>query len=343
MSTEVKERQNYIDTIKGIGILFVILAHIDNSPDMLVKFIHGFAMPLFFFLTGYLYNELKWNNESFLYFIKTRVTAYLKPFFGFLLFNIFIYNPFREYSKSHDLSLIPDSILVNIKAVIPFTNDYTNFGPAVIPLWYFLCAFFSCIIFRVIFYAKKDIVRIIACIILIAVYGIMLYDGSYALNPYLPWHIETSFIGTALMIAGFYFRKLSSLEYKNKALVNNILMLLFPIGVCFIEINKRVDMFCYIYGRNVIEFYLAALFVIIGLFAIFAGHNISISLLSKYGRDTVLIIGLNIILISFSNQIWYHLPFFKNHNFHYLICFLAVSFILWIIIELKNRLFFRVK
>lgn len=51
---KVIERVNYIDYIRAIGIVLMVLAHIPLS-DAFVHYVHGFHMPLFFVVSGYCY------------------------------------------------------------------------------------------------------------------------------------------------------------------------------------------------------------------------------------------------------------------------------------------------
>lgn len=51
---KVIERVNYIDYIRAIGIILMVLAHIPLS-DSFVHYVHGFHMPLFFVVSGYCY------------------------------------------------------------------------------------------------------------------------------------------------------------------------------------------------------------------------------------------------------------------------------------------------
>ena len=46
------KRLNTIDIIKGIGIFFVVFAHVNYTPALLVV-IYGFHMPLFFIVSGF--------------------------------------------------------------------------------------------------------------------------------------------------------------------------------------------------------------------------------------------------------------------------------------------------
>lgn len=57
MNDEVNQRDNSIDILKGLGIIFVIIAHVNAIPfDCFVKrAIYAFHMPLFFLVSGYFF------------------------------------------------------------------------------------------------------------------------------------------------------------------------------------------------------------------------------------------------------------------------------------------------
>lgn len=77
------DRINWIDNIKAIGILLVVLGH--NSIDALSeKVIFSFHMPLFFFVAGLLfYQSINIKKDSFTNFIKKRARSILTPYFIF--------------------------------------------------------------------------------------------------------------------------------------------------------------------------------------------------------------------------------------------------------------------
>lgn len=52
-----KERLDYIDCAKGIGILLVVVAHHLQDMEGVCWWIYSFHMPLFFVITGYLYAD----------------------------------------------------------------------------------------------------------------------------------------------------------------------------------------------------------------------------------------------------------------------------------------------
>lgn len=55
----------WIDTLKALGIIAVVVGHV--VPGTLAKIIFSFHMPLFFFISGFLFKE---KNEVGSYFKK---------------------------------------------------------------------------------------------------------------------------------------------------------------------------------------------------------------------------------------------------------------------------------
>ena len=71
-----KERIDYIDVAKGVGLLFVILLHLPNQPDGLTtvnRLAFTSLMPLFFTIGGILYTDST-------FFFEKKVWRYLKPY-----------------------------------------------------------------------------------------------------------------------------------------------------------------------------------------------------------------------------------------------------------------------
>lgn len=50
----ISKRVSWIDIAKGLGIIFVVMGHSDNPVAQ--KYFFWFHMPLFFIISGYLFN-----------------------------------------------------------------------------------------------------------------------------------------------------------------------------------------------------------------------------------------------------------------------------------------------
>jgi len=80
MSTD--RRIDWIDLTKGIAIFLMIVGH-TSVPEFCSKYIWSFHMPLFFIISGMLFNQLKYLR--FLDFFKRRIFSLLIPYFCFTL------------------------------------------------------------------------------------------------------------------------------------------------------------------------------------------------------------------------------------------------------------------
>lgn len=72
-----KKRIEWLDMAKGYGTLLVILAHLKQS-SIPGWWIYTFHMPLFFFLSGYVF----YVPDSFSAFVKKKCKAILLPYFS---------------------------------------------------------------------------------------------------------------------------------------------------------------------------------------------------------------------------------------------------------------------
>lgn len=84
-----KERIIYLDFYKGIGIILMIMGHI-GFGDLFDHFIHGFHMPIFFYISGYLYAQKDVEIISIRSYVMRRVKTLVIPylFWGISLFGV---------------------------------------------------------------------------------------------------------------------------------------------------------------------------------------------------------------------------------------------------------------
>lgn len=103
-------RDKSIDIAKGIGIILVVYGHL-NCP--IKNEIYLFHMPLFFFLSGYLFS----NREPIKLFLIKKAKALLFPAILFYTISILItysisnYNSLKEYVQSLNYFLEPNGVI----------------------------------------------------------------------------------------------------------------------------------------------------------------------------------------------------------------------------------------
>ena len=73
----MKDRLDYIDIAKGLGMLAIIWGHLTNS-GWSYDLVYSFHIPLFFFMSGLVYNNKKHND--FTTFIKGRAKRLFIPY-----------------------------------------------------------------------------------------------------------------------------------------------------------------------------------------------------------------------------------------------------------------------
>lgn len=95
-----QDRLSWIDILKGIGIILVVIGHI-YANDTTFNWIYSFHMPLFFFAAGWLYKKRDiWK------YIKSKIITVVIPYFAFsysvLIYWLFIERRFREASGGYN-------------------------------------------------------------------------------------------------------------------------------------------------------------------------------------------------------------------------------------------------
>lgn len=71
-------RDESLDSIRGLAIIFVVLGHVSNLPDEIKKAIYLFHMPLFFIVSGYLFS-IKKSRDNLPGYIKSKFRRLVIP------------------------------------------------------------------------------------------------------------------------------------------------------------------------------------------------------------------------------------------------------------------------
>lgn len=156
----LKERINYITIAKGIGIILVVLGHCGN--DMIEKFVLLFHMPLFFFLSGYLFKDEKLDTPK--EYIKSKVLKLYIPYLIYETIFLLLHNFFI------DINIYNTNIMIRDKTItyLSVSQQISNFIRIVLcmgrepiggALWFLVVLFFVSIIFFTISYILKRIVN----------------------------------------------------------------------------------------------------------------------------------------------------------------------------------------
>ncbi len=219
---ETKNRIDWIDMAKGYGMLAVIIAHLCKGP--LNEWIYTFHMPLFFFLSGYVFS----NKDKFDVFINKKAKALLIPYFSLgipmVVFSFLLKLREDKFTVDFAIDLVKDFILQRRKWT----------------LWYIACLFFLNIIFYLVTkFAKKNISKTVI-VIGMAFLGLLYYESG---GKPLPWNIDVCFAAVPFFFVGYVFKQFRDKTEKalSKQSICFILFIVFgSINVVFGYLNVKI-------------------------------------------------------------------------------------------------------
>lgn len=221
-------RDQSIDVAKGIGMLMVVFGH---TQSQYIQLVYQFHLPLFFFLSGVVFNEKKVDNIK--KFVLNKIKNLWLPFVKYemvflLLHNVFSAMGFYTERSNCALNYTPMDTIKRAFLILSM-----GFGEKLAgPLWFLISSFEIVITFGLItFILRKLKVQENIQLMLIAIVGICSYLIGSATD--LPRMGSQSLIGLLFFSVGYLYKGLKEkVSYK-----------LFPaiictaiIGICY-EVN----------------------------------------------------------------------------------------------------------
>ncbi len=129
-----KNRQTWLDVLKGIGIILVIYGHVYQN-EIFVQFVYAFHMPLFFVAAGWLYKEY-----DVIYYVRHKFYTVLIPYYSFGMITIIYWQIIERRFRSSEMSF-GGAILGLIRGQF----DYLDFN---VHLWFLPCFFLTVVIYN---------------------------------------------------------------------------------------------------------------------------------------------------------------------------------------------------
>jgi len=204
-------RNDTLDALKGIGVLFVVLGHnwIVSEKGELFRIIFSFHMPLFFFVAGVLLR----TDLSFGLFLYSRAQSLLKPFFATLL----IVAAATTVARLAGAQGVGDTSWLRLLFWLYGTGPVMPWN--LTPLWFlphlFLALMLSFLLLR---NSDSDDYRYSWALTLLMLWlGAATVDfawrglevGGFAVAPNLglPWSLDLLLVSTPFVIAGYLLRQ----------------------------------------------------------------------------------------------------------------------------------------
>lgn len=294
--TNNNKRNKIIDIAKGIGIITVVWAHMQQSCPIRNE-IYIFHMPLFFILSGYFFKD---TDIKFIDLLKKRIQSYIIPYIIFIFIGLFIFVCLYKITGRSDKIHIYPGIIIHPYGVVG-------------ALWFLISLFEVHIGYYMINKViKKEIWKFACCLSLFLV-GYILYKTKI----HLPLYIDTSFSMIIFFHIGYYLNKhpFWKLPISKLWLVISISLLFYSIGIVQ---DIRIDMKTNILNSDSLIALTAitgACFLIIYLSYIINRYGKHVSYLFCYlGENSLLIFALHLLCIEIV-RCTFNLPGNESENY----------------------------
>lgn len=315
------KRLSWIDVLKGIGIIFVVLGH---THILFREYIYSFHMPLFFFISGYLFIS---NKYGLVEFFKKKFKTILVPYIFLSFLSIII--SFVVSNQEADVS-------VTFKELVLSTRNHISINQT---LWFLTTLF----IVEILFYTLSLIFKsnYLKSILIIALSVIGFYTLS---EPRLPLSIDSSLYYLLFYLIGNMTKNIKVLE--NKKTFNVLSSICLTVSSILIVYPSGYN---YIASKFSMCFYLNFGFsIFIAMLGILACVKLSFMFeksdkLAYLGKNSLTIFALHIF---FLDGVFYFLTacgLNVNQGYNiYAVCVTVLCLILFIpITNFMNKYFYR--
>ena len=282
-----KARDFWIDSARGLVIVLMLIGHSD-PPLVVKKMIHGFHIPFFFILSGYLFDYQKWSNLGFKELLKDRVRKYLLPYFVLSSVNLIINLPVEILRSDTSLNQILKTTLNHIFWTFwGYRTAVTS--PNCTPLWFLTALFLSTLFLYFLLKISNSRKSFLICVIAVFMCAICTFLNvpTHA----IPWHLEVSFVGMSFMLIGYKLRECKAFEKQNISLL--IATPLLIIGIYAVYSNSTIIDLNTRHISNVILLFVGAISISYNILILFKYIFPRSNFFTFLGKNTILIMAFN--------------------------------------------------
>lgn len=177
-------RVAWVDICKALGIFLVLIGHTLRDVEGVVV-IYSFHMPLFFFLSGLVFNKDKFDTFSF---FKSRFNSLILPYVFFYLATLAYYIICESRFRSLELTFWQQIAGMFVGSQM---NEWMSHNGI---LWFLPCLFIvESIVFIISKIQNVKLESLIVCILVVI--------GVAIKNP-LPWSISIAMVATQFFFIG---------------------------------------------------------------------------------------------------------------------------------------------
>lgn len=282
-----KKRVDWIDIVRGVAIVCVMLGHIDWGENPLCVWIYSFHIPIWFFLSGVLaFHTRDAAKPALSRFIQHKAASLLYPYFTFSLISIAYITVCLGFGR--------DTVLL-LLAMISFLGISGA-------MWFLPVMFFSSVLFESL--GRIKLRRNLLFLPLLA----LIYVGD-RFTPFEYYYaVQRVLIATSFLFLGYYYAAaVAAHQFKKSALLLVGLGMLAS-NLLLSRTNGLVDLH-YATMNNMLRYYLLALLGCVGLCLIISSLTLPGWIsgpLSYLGKNSLIILTthVNLPFISWSRGVF---------------------------------------
>lgn len=300
----MSERVVWLDGMKGLGILLVMLSHFCHVPFLLIA---GY-MPLFFFASGITYKP----STSFKLTAEKKGKRLLIPwlFYGFIIFATdILYSIFAQKFSWHffserltGLAYMRSSFLwpydLHIQGNLLSSNG---------PMWFLPTMFLVCLYMVLYERSKRKWLFVVGLVVLTV--------STYKIPIQFPWGMELALMGILFLIAAIPIYKHVALRKDSLggAFLPLACLISFTLYVLLGAYNGRVDMMFREYGEHgylsVLLFFVCGLLysIVAMTFCIIAERTKLMNALAYLGKNSLRLLCIHFFIQGYSIPVLWHI------------------------------------
>lgn len=185
-------RHAFVDNLKAIAIVLVVLGHAPAMPDAVRELIFGCHVPLFFFAAGFLAagGAARAPGEQ----ARGALRRFVVPYAAFFLISYAYWLATRDYGNSA-------ARYAGLPWWDPWVDFLLGYGSYVNPtLWFFPCIAATTLLHRAL-RSRLDRVGLLAACVVPAALVVLLWPQA---GPLVPWRLDTALVALAFYGVGFH-------------------------------------------------------------------------------------------------------------------------------------------
>lgn len=291
MNTAMKnttKRIEFIDIMKGLGIILVILSHTRALEyHDIGMYVSAFFMPMFFMVSGIFF---RYEDRSIRDIVMKRCKQLLMPF---LIWTCLIYLPLYliMYHLGMNIDHTPKQVIEGA-----FFITYNGYYPIGTGMWFLVCFFITSVMCAVLYKVMPQYIAL-SIVVVLAVLKIYVIE-------WLPFEVDLALLANLYYVCGYYIKD----RIKDIAKIKNWtgFILLIVVYIVLVRYNGFCDYAGREYGRYSVLFILNSYIGIIILAKsswIISKMQIINKLLINIGQNTIPLLICNGLVISVLSRI----------------------------------------